>query len=50
MLINVRVWPENRDRLQQIADQYELSLSQVARMALAKGLPLLEREFPIKGQ
>jgi predicted transcriptional regulator len=45
VLINVRVKPEAKERLEILALKTELSLSDIARLALSRGLPILEKEL-----
>lgn len=49
-LIQLRVKPVARDRLVALAaklstDEHTITMSDVARMAMAKGLPIVEREL-----
>lgn len=45
VLINVRVKPEAKAAMDQLAAKMDLTLSDIARLAMAKGLPILEREL-----
>lgn len=45
VLINVRVKPESKARIIRLAARLDLTLSDVARMAMAKGLDVLEQEL-----
>lgn len=40
----MRVQEDAKNRLQTIADEMDLTLSDVARMAMSRGLPILEKE------
>lgn len=44
VLINVRVRPESKARMEALATKLDLTLSDIARMALGRGLPIIERE------
>lgn len=42
VLINVRVKPESKARMEALAHKMDVSLSDIARQAMSLGLPLLE--------
>lgn len=44
-LLSVQVKPESKARIRALADQMELKISDIARMALARGLDVLEAEL-----
>lgn len=45
VLINVRVRPEAKARMDALATTMDLSLSDIARMAMSRGLVLLEQDL-----
>lgn len=45
VLINVRVRPEAKAKMEALALKLDMTLSDIARLAMAKGLPLVEKDL-----
>jgi hypothetical protein len=47
VLLNVRISPAAHEQLKKIADKYDFSISQVARMCMGEGMPTVLKKFPL---